>query len=1204
MQSQVTETKFMIEYDDASGNYNCNLVIVEGSATTIVQRIQFNTQFSILVPTGTNFNFVESINPIQNNANFMGIEPIEWEMNYSAIAPNEQPENDYYAFSPNIGGVTSHYNELFPGDIVTLFRVSADVACHLDIRPVDNVLDETSVNSKDYSNGITIGSSDQLYFGNELPNTFDSDIMIEDASFTNCNGECVTISPNYDCVSPDLFYSWSTGETTPTITVCPVVTQIYTVTVDGPLGFTTSANVTVDIGENVIVSDQDMLCVNETIYLQPEIGTWTSDDEAVIVVNSEGAATGIAPGIATLTNINDAGCTAEITLEVIPNPSVSINGDSEICALGGTTTLTPSSGGFWVSTDPTIATVDNFGIVTGIYPGIVDVIYTAGATGCSESVSITVLGIPMISNSGIEEMCIGEITQFTSDVEEGYWEISDPNIAEIDDDGIFITLSAGVVDITFTSFENDCVSEAISIIVQPNPPTSLSSNEICVGDISTITPSTGGTWVSLDEQIATITNAGVITGVGLGCTNFVYTNNASGCQSIYSETLCVIDCTTSSPCEGDTTQVLGTAFIDKNENGIYDSDEEPLRNVLVSIQPGDFSVLTDYYGNYIFTVAPGTYVLTANVNEGQWVQTELTIDDVEVSEPCNEGYNFGFVPISTPEETATLSMVNTITRCDFQTRFTITVENTGTETLNGSLVYTFDEETTYVSSEDPSAIVTGNNVTIMVNDLAPFTPEKYVVTVKMPGGSTSLPLLDFGVVLYNQVGIEIEEYSYSEQLRCSYDPNDKRVFPDREGDENLTLMEEDLEYTIRFQNNGNDTAFQVKIVDPLDPNIDPSSIRVVNSSHSVQTCIEGTDLIFLFENIFLVDSMTNYIESQGFVTFRCNPVDGIAEMTEIRNTADIIFDTNAPIITNQTLNTLVSELCTDIFVAQEVEICFGESYLGFTETGTHQQTYELPYGCDSTVIIVLEVQEISMGQLDIDVCEGESISIGGQDITPTENTEISDTTYNAAGCITSIAEIQINVVQRSFNETDFSVCEGEAITIDDMTYVVSESIEIIDTIIGPEGCISQINTININAIPVTNEQIDTTICEGFDYMGFTEAGTYTIDTLDEATGCLSTLIINLDVLPESDPLCTTSISDIAEDVVNIYPVPASEMIYYDSDLIWNTIQVINTNGQVIKSIDGKTTVKGAIDISEFSAGVYMMIFSNKKENLTKRFVVR
>ena len=53
-------------------------------------------------------------------------------------------------------------------------------------------------------------------------------------------------------------------------------------------------------------------------------------------------------------------------------------------------------------------------------------------------------------------------------------------------------------------------------------------------------------------------------------------------------------------------------------------------------------------------------------------------------------------------------------------------------------------------------------------------------------------------------------FQYCSEIRCSYDPNDKLVNPARSG--NYTLFEEALIYTIRFQNTGNDVAF-----DAFDP---------------------------------------------------------------------------------------------------------------------------------------------------------------------------------------------------------------------------------------------------------------------------------------------------------------------------------------------------------------------------------------------------
>ncbi|QQS30908.1 MAG: T9SS type A sorting domain-containing protein [Sphingobacteriales bacterium] len=146
-------------------------------------------------------------------------------------------------------------------------------------------------------------------------------------------------------------------------------------------------------------------------------------------------------------------------------------------------------------------------------------------------------------------------------------------------------------------------------------------------------------------------------------------------------------------------------------------------------------------------------------------------------------------------------------------------------------------------------------------------------------------------------------------VNCAYDPNDKTVTPSGIGEQNYTLMDEELFYTIRFQNTGNDTAFYVRITDVLSSHLDHNSFRIINSSHDMQTYRYSNGLVeFHFHDIMLPDSTTNEPGSHGFVMFAVKPLPSLSDNTPVNNTADIYFDQNPPIITNTTLNTLVYEL--------------------------------------------------------------------------------------------------------------------------------------------------------------------------------------------------------------------------------------------------------------------------------------------------------
>lgn len=137
------------------------------------------------------------------------------------------------------------------------------------------------------------------------------------------------------------------------------------------------------------------------------------------------------------------------------------------------------------------------------------------------------------------------------------------------------------------------------------------------------------------------------------------------------------------------------------------------------------------------------------------------------------------------------------------------------------------------------------------------------------------------------------------QTSASFDPNDKRGFPTGRTEAHLIQSNTELEYIIRFQNTGNDTAFTVVIQDMLPPELDILSVEHGASSHNYTFNIQQNNILeWRFDNILLPDSTTNLDASQGFVSFKVKQVPNLPEGTFIHNRASIYFDFNAPIITN------------------------------------------------------------------------------------------------------------------------------------------------------------------------------------------------------------------------------------------------------------------------------------------------------------------
>jgi hypothetical protein len=137
----------------------------------------------------------------------------------------------------------------------------------------------------------------------------------------------------------------------------------------------------------------------------------------------------------------------------------------------------------------------------------------------------------------------------------------------------------------------------------------------------------------------------------------------------------------------------------------------------------------------------------------------------------------------------------------------------------------------------------------------------------------------------------------------SFDPNDKRGFPDGYGMEHYVWPGTELDYLIRFQNTGTDTAFNIVILDTLSKWFDPASIKFGASSHPYRYDLTGEGVAhFIFENILLPDSNINEPASHGFVRFSIKPRPEMPLETLVENTAAIYFDFNEPIFTNTTFH--------------------------------------------------------------------------------------------------------------------------------------------------------------------------------------------------------------------------------------------------------------------------------------------------------------
>ncbi|MFK8101110.1 MAG: T9SS type A sorting domain-containing protein [Saprospiraceae bacterium] len=364
----------------------------------------------------------------------------------------------------------------------------------------------------------------------------------------------------------------------------------------------------------------------------------------------------------------------------------------------------------------------------------------------------------------------------------------------------------------------------------------------------------------------------------------------------------------------DESSLAGRCFLDANENGILDIGEIGLLNQKVLLEPDALNTWTGTAGDFEYFLEAGMYNLSHEAT-AIWEATSpadvtLEIDDLGAQTVVN----FGVKALTEVVETE-LNITSAPTRCGFTVPFWLSLTNTGTQSGDGSLTFILDSIVTYATAEPLPTTIAGDTLTWTFTDLDPTYAENIKLYLIMPGVDSigeEISLTAISELMdISSSSVFTDTSTFTSIINCAYDPNDKLVEPNRGGVENPTLFGEKLNYTIRFQNTGTDTAFTVVLKDQLDADLDWSTFRATASSHPYQVYLNDAGLLeFTFNNILLPDSTTNEPESHGFVKYVIEHKENLAENTVLENSAEIYFDFNPPILTNTTINTLVTMLPT------------------------------------------------------------------------------------------------------------------------------------------------------------------------------------------------------------------------------------------------------------------------------------------------------
>ena len=357
------------------------------------------------------------------------------------------------------------------------------------------------------------------------------------------------------------------------------------------------------------------------------------------------------------------------------------------------------------------------------------------------------------------------------------------------------------------------------------------------------------------------------------------------------------------------------AFVDLNENGIYDDNEPNLDRV---------RFVVDDIVSYVPQRDSGSSIL---LSEGDY-SIEVIASDVYLADTLSYNVSLNsfspdtiYAPFSPEEFYYEYLLTTGLPICNTRRELKYNFSNNGIRplTVRALLEYSGVDSLTYNSVPD----VVDIGYVELTSEVFEFGEEyDFLIDYNVPDENNVGDTINFRIrlIVSDDSGdfIDTLDEFKSQIVRCAVDPNDKAVSPVGFREESYTRIGNSLDYKIRFQNTGNLPATSVVIEDTLSQYLDFSTFKIGESSHPISsTQYERGTLRFIFDNINLPDSTSNEPESHGFVSFGISPYSDIAEETVIENTALIYFDLNSAIVTNTVINTMITDDDFDQYILSE-----------------------------------------------------------------------------------------------------------------------------------------------------------------------------------------------------------------------------------------------------------------------------------------------
>jgi uncharacterized repeat protein (TIGR01451 family) len=351
----------------------------------------------------------------------------------------------------------------------------------------------------------------------------------------------------------------------------------------------------------------------------------------------------------------------------------------------------------------------------------------------------------------------------------------------------------------------------------------------------------------------------------------------------------------------------GIAYYDANYNCHRDEDEQSIAHMTIQINETEHTIQTDAQGVYALPLEAGVYQIDGT-NNTYW-QNECNAIEQAISDNGNQyPVDVPFTPLVIGYDLATQIAGLTWERNSTQ-QTTITYENLGTvDAENTVMTVIYPDGVSIIDASIPWSYVNGNTY-VWELGVMPLGSSFTMTLIDGVSGETQV-----GDVLRVTAAIHADGTDLSGHNNFAYldreiveDSGSNIIHVSPKGDGQLGYIErdQDLVYTIQFQNNGIHTANRLRIENTLPTNLDVNTFEIIAASNNYSYVItDDRHITIYFEDIDLPSSAISNLESQGVIMYRIRPLVNAPAGETIENKATMYFEYAEPVNTNDVHNTL------------------------------------------------------------------------------------------------------------------------------------------------------------------------------------------------------------------------------------------------------------------------------------------------------------